>query len=123
MGGDSSKMEGEDFSCQHYRRKSKFVTPCCDGLYRCRFCHDEEQSHTLRRDDVTMVECSQCGVSMMDMTDVWKIYDKEISETPMPEEYVDLYAAIQCRDCFKPSLSRFHILGMKCIECGSYNTV
>merc|ERR1711892_1609720 len=59
--GDSSKMEGEDFSCQHYRRKCKFVTPCCDGLYRCRFCHDEEQSHTLRRDDVTMVECSQCG--------------------------------------------------------------
>merc|ERR1719341_2631194 len=41
----------------------------------------------------------------------------------MPEEYLDPYAAIQCRDCFKPSLSRFHILGMKCIECGSYNTV
>lgn len=59
----------------------------------------------------------------MDMTDVWKIYDKEITETPMPDEYLDLYAAIQCRDCFKPSLSRFHILGMKCIECGSYNTV
>jgi len=244
--GDSSKMEGEDFSCPHYRRKCKFVTPCCDGLYRCRFCHDEEQDHTLRRDDVTQVECSACGerqgvvescrkcglrfgkyfcfdcklyddedkqqfhctgcgicrvggrsnyfhchrcdmclpnhlegahkcvekvsrsncpvcqedihtsripsqippcnhlihktcfdemlsnghyacplcgVSMMDMTDVWKIYDKEISETPMPEEYLDLYAAIQCRDCFKPSLSRFHILGMKCIECGSFNTV
>jgi len=244
--GDPSKMEGEDFSCKHYKRKCKFVTPCCDGLYRCRFCHDEEQDHTLRRDDVTQVECSQCGerqsvqancqkcglqfgqyfcfdcklyddedkqqfhctgcgicrvggrenyfhchrcdmclpnhlqgahkcvekvsrsncpvcqedihtsripsqippcnhlihktcfdemlsnghyacplcgVSMMDMTDVWKIYDKEISETPMPDEYLDLYAAIQCRDCFKPSLSRFHILGMKCIECGSYNTV
>lgn len=59
----------------------------------------------------------------MDMTDVWKIYDKEITETPMPDEYQELYAAIQCRDCFKPSLSRFHILGMKCIECGSYNTV
>jgi len=239
-------MEADEFSCQHYRRKCKFVTPCCDGLYRCRFCHDEEQNHTLRRDDVTQVECSQCGerqpvqancqkcglqfgqyfcfdcklyddedkqqfhcsgcgicrvggrsnyfhchrcdmclpnhlegahkcvekvsrsncpvcqedihtsripsqippcnhlihktcfdemlsnghyacplcgVSMMDMTDVWKIYDKEITETPMPDEYQELYAAIQCRDCFKPSLSRFHILGMKCIECGSYNTV
>jgi len=222
------------------------VTPCCDGLYRCRFCHDEEQGHTLRREDVTRIECSQCGqqqdvreyclqcnlkfgqyfcydcklyddedkkqfhcsgcgicrvggrenyfhchrcdmclpnhlenkhkcvekvsrincpvcqedihtsripsqippcnhlihktcfedmlsnghyacpvcgVSMMDMKDVWKIYDKEISETPMPEEYLNLLAAIQCRDCFKPSLSQFHILGMKCDKCGSYNTV
>ena len=35
-------------------------TPCCDGLYRCRFCPDEEQQHTLRRDDVTRVECSEC---------------------------------------------------------------
>jgi len=60
---------------------------------------------------------------MMNMTDVWKIYDKEISETPMPSEYQDLYANIQCRDCLKPSLSIFHILGLKCVECGSYNTV
>jgi len=235
-----------EFQCQHYRRKCKFVTPCCNGLYRCRFCHDEEENHTLRRDDVSMVECSQCemrqevrencsncglkfgqyfcfdcklyddedkqqfhctgcgicrvggrdnyfhchrcdmclpnhlqgahkcvekvsrsncpvcqedihtsripsqippcnhlihktcfdemltnghyacpvcGVSMMDMTDVWKIYDREIVETPMPNEYLDMCAAIQCRDCSKPSLSLFHILGMKCGECGSYNTV
>ena len=55
--------------------------------------------------------CPICGVSMMNMTDVWKIYDKEISETPMPVEYEDLYANIQCRDCLKPSLTLFHILG------------
>jgi hypothetical protein len=60
---------------------------------------------------------------MMDMTDVWTLYDREINETPMPTEYVDLFAAIHCRDCFKPSLCRFHVLGMKCVECGSYNTV
>ena len=39
-----------------------FQTPCCESLYRCRFCHDEEQDHTLRRDDVTEIECSQCGL-------------------------------------------------------------
>jgi len=243
---DEKEVEEDKFRCKHYQRKCKFVTPCCDGLYRCRFCHDEEQNHTLRRDDVTQVECSECGhrqgvretceecglkfgkyfcfdcklyddedkqqfhcdgcgicrvggrdnyfhcdrcdmclpnhlqnkhkcveqvsrsncpvcmedihtsripsqippcnhlihktcfeemlsaghyacpvcgVSMMDMTDVWKIYDKEIEETPMPADYVDLCAAIQCRDCSKPSLSKFHVLGMKCVHCGSYNTV
>lgn len=67
--------------------------------------------------------CPLCGVSMMNMTDVWKIYDKEISETPMPKEYQDLYANIQCRDCLKTSLTIFHILGLKCGECGGYNTV
>ena len=39
-----------------------FQTPCCESLYRCRFCHDEEQDHTLRRDDVTEIVCSQCGL-------------------------------------------------------------
>jgi len=236
----------DDYRCKHYKRKCKFVTPCCDGLYRCRFCHDEEQDHTLRRDDVTQVECSRCnhrqevretcrkcglkfgeyfcyecklyddedkqqfhctgcgicrvggrenyfhcdrcdmclpnhlenkhkcvekvsrsncpvcmedihtsripsqippcnhlihktcfeemlssghyacpvcGVSMMDMTDVWKLYDKEIQETPMPSEYEDMYAAIQCKDCSNSSLAKFHVLGMKCGACGGYNTV
>merc|ERR1712123_324511 len=58
-----TELEGgevDDFRCKHYKRKCKFVTPCCDGLYRCRFCHDEEQTHTLRREDVNEVECSQC---------------------------------------------------------------
>jgi len=238
--------EEQRYRCPHYKRKCQFVTPCCDGLYRCRFCHDEEENHTLRRDDVSLVECSHCGVrqgvrencqnchlkfgqyfcfdcklyddedkqqfhcsgcgicrvggrdnyfhchrcdmclpnhlkdnhkcvekvsrsncpvcqedihtsripsqippcnhlihktcfdemltnghyacpvcgvSMMDMADVWKIYDREISETPMPSEYIGLHAAIQCRDCFKPGHALFHILGMKCEDCGSYNTV
>jgi len=238
--------EAEKFSCPHYKRKCKFVTPCCNGVYRCRFCHDEEQKHPLKREDVTMVECSQCGErqgvtascsncglqfgkyfcfecklyddedrqqfhcegcgicrvggrsnyfhchrcdmclpnnlegkhkcvekvsrsncpvcqedihtsripsqippcnhlihktcfddmlsnghyacpvcgrSMIAMTEIWKIYDKEIEDTPMPDDYAELFARIQCRDCFESSLSTFHILGIKCGECGSYNTV
>jgi len=242
----SEETDESKYQCKHYKRKCQFVTPCCDNLYRCRFCHDEEQDHTLKRDDVKEIECSNCGlrqpvqqscpqcgtvfgkyfcyecklyddedkqqfhcdgcgicrvggrskyfhcdkcdmclpnhlknahkcvekvsrsncpvcqedihtsripsqippcnhlihktcfdemisnghyacpicgVSMMNMTDVWKIYDKEISETPMPEEYQDLHANIQCRDCLKTSLTIFHILGLKCGECGGYNTV
>lgn len=98
----------------HTSRIPSQIPPCNHLIHKT--CFDEMLSNG-------HYACPLCGVSMMDMTDVWKIYDKEISETPMPEEYHDLYAAIQCRDCFKPSLSRFHILGMKCIECGSFNTV
>merc|ERR1719323_430806 len=60
---------------------------------------------------------------MMNMSDVWRIYDQEIAETPMPEEYSDLLASITCRDCSKQSLTPFHVLGLRCAECGSYNTV
>ena len=66
----------------------------------------------------------------MDMSDVWKIYDREISETPMPSiylqsciwiwyqhafpgEYQNMACAVQCRDCLKEGLGKFHILGMK----------
>jgi len=241
-----SQDPDQNFRCQHYRRKCQFVTPCCNRVYRCRFCHDEEQNHPLRREDVNMVECSACGtrqgvteycsncgikfgmyfcyecklyddedkqqfhckgcgicrvggrenyfhchrcdmclpnhlegahkcvekvsrgncpvcqedihtsripsqippcnhlihkncfdemlsnghyacpvcgVSMIDMKEIWKIYDKDIEETPMPEEYRHLFAKIKCRDCLQTSLSSFHILGIKCTSCGSYNTV
>ena len=55
--------------------------------------------------------CPTCGVSMMNMADVWKIYDQEIAETPMPEEYSDLLTSITCKDCSKQSLTPFHVLG------------
>jgi RING finger/CHY zinc finger protein 1 len=235
------------YHCAHYRRKCKFVTPCCNRVYRCRFCHDEEQpNHTLKREDVTVVECSECGerqtvrescvkceikfgqyfchecklyddeekdqfhcegcgicrvggranyfhchrcdmclpnhlqgahkcvekvsrsncpvcqedihtsripsqippcnhlihkncfdemlsnghyacptcgASMIPMSDIWKMYDKEIEETPLPENMVNLFVNISCKDCTKSTLTPFHILGNKCADCGSYNTV
>ena len=55
--------------------------------------------------------CPVCGVSMMNMADVRRIYDQEIAETPMPEEYSDLLANITCRDCSKQSFTPFHVLG------------
>jgi len=243
---EDNSDDNEDYFCAHYHRKCKFVTPCCNGVYRCRFCHDEEQDHALKREDVTVVECCKCGerqgvtefcqkcnlkfgkyfcyecklyddedkqqfhcqgcgicrvggrdnyfhchrcdmclpnhlqgahkcvekvsrsncpvcqedihtsripsqippcnhlihkncfdemlsnghyacpvcgVSMINMNEIWKIYDQDIEDTPMPEDYYNLYAHIQCRDCSQSSLSIFHILGIKCVECGSYNTV
>lgn len=30
---------------------------------------------------------------------------------------------VNCRDCHKESETNFHVIGFKCSECGSYNTV
>merc|ERR1712154_472518 len=59
---------------------------------------------------------------MQDMATVWERIDREVAATPMPREYADLYRNIFCRDCNKSSVSLFHIVGMKCGECESYNT-
>ncbi|XP_068759446.1 RING finger and CHY zinc finger domain-containing protein 1-like [Montipora capricornis] len=66
--------------------------------------------------------CPICNRSMVDMRRAWRMLDNEISRTPMPEEYNNFYVKILCRDCNKESKIRFHVVGLKCAECGSYNT-
>jgi len=53
---------------------------------------------------------------------VWEHYDNEIQMTPMPQEYKDYEAEILCKDCQKYSLVPYHVIGLKCSSCGSYNT-
>nr|CAB3265498.1 RING finger and CHY zinc finger domain-containing protein 1 [Phallusia mammillata] len=66
--------------------------------------------------------CAICGVSVVSMKEQWKMLDTEIEHTPMPEEYSNIKQWILCKDCHKVSEVKFHILGLKCQPCGSYNT-
>lgn len=66
--------------------------------------------------------CPICNKSMIDMSRMWRQLDQEILRTPMPADYNNFNVTILCRDCHKESKVRFHILGLKCMECGSYNT-
>lgn len=52
----------------------------------------------------------------------WEMMDKEIAQSPMPTEYQDATVKIICNDCQAHCTVSFHVLGMKCCECGSYNT-
>ncbi|XP_066589689.1 RING finger and CHY zinc finger domain-containing protein 1 [Prorops nasuta] len=235
----------EDYGCAHYKRKSKFVTPCCNKVYTCRFCHDEEEAHTVNRKEVTELicvlcdtrqpvqatcqychcrfgkytclecnlfddedrnqyhcdgcgicrvggrekffhcavcnmclplqlqnghkcvenvshancpvcledihtsripcyipncghllhrpcfeellrsgyyACPTCQVSLLDMSDLWSFLDKEVFEMPMPWRYRECKADILCKDCHEESTVQFHVVGLKCLNCGSYNT-
>lgn len=66
--------------------------------------------------------CPMCGKSTVCMTEHWKHLDNEIANTPMPAEYENVLKWILCKDCQAASSVKFHVLGMKCAECGSYNT-
>ncbi|KAF7398726.1 hypothetical protein HZH68_007272 [Vespula germanica] len=242
---ESTATSEDDYGCEHYKRKSKFVTPCCNKVYTCRFCHDEQETHTVNRKEVTELicvlcdtrqpvqatcqkchchfgkytclecnlfddedknqyhcdgcgicrvggrdrffhcakcnmclpiqlqnghtcvenvshancpvcledihtsripchipgcghllhrtcfeellhyghyACPTCQVSLLDMTDLWRFLDMEVSLTPMPEEYRDYKADILCKDCHEESTVKYHVVGLKCLNCGSYNT-
>ncbi|KAK9945508.1 hypothetical protein M0R45_011021 [Rubus argutus] len=65
--------------------------------------------------------CPLCFKSLINMTRFWNILDLEIAATPMPEEY-QYEVTILCNDCVTTCSVAFHILGLKCTNCSSYNT-
>lgn len=56
------------------------------------------------------------------MTEVWETMDQQIAQQTMPQEFANATAHILCNDCEKKSNVSFHFFGLKCAECGSYNT-
>lgn len=50
--------------CEHYSRKCKVVSPCCNKEYSCRLCHDNDVDklckHKFDRKSVKEVVCNSC---------------------------------------------------------------
>ncbi|XP_064440671.1 RING finger and CHY zinc finger domain-containing protein 1 isoform X5 [Mirounga angustirostris] len=46
--------------CEHYDRGCLLKAPCCDKLYTCRLCHDNNEDHQLDRFKVKEVQCINC---------------------------------------------------------------
>uniref|UniRef100_A0A8C5MXX3 RING finger and CHY zinc finger domain-containing protein 1 n=1 Tax=Leptobrachium leishanense TaxID=445787 RepID=A0A8C5MXX3_9ANUR len=66
--------------------------------------------------------CPLCMRSVLDMSDQWQLLDDEVARTPMPLDYQNMMVEILCNDCSTRSTAPFHVLGMKCESCNSYNT-
>uniref|UniRef100_A0A8B9SLH1 Ring finger and CHY zinc finger domain containing 1 n=1 Tax=Anas platyrhynchos TaxID=8839 RepID=A0A8B9SLH1_ANAPL len=66
--------------------------------------------------------CPLCMHSALDMRRYWRQLDDEVAQTPMPTEYQNMMVEILCNDCNARSTVQFHLLGMKCTNCESYNT-
>ncbi|XP_048450212.1 RING finger and CHY zinc finger domain-containing protein 1 isoform X1 [Rhincodon typus] len=66
--------------------------------------------------------CPLCMQSAVDMTKYWEELDLEIAQTAMPSDYQNMIVKIMCNDCQLHSTTPFHVLGLKCSGCGSYNT-
>ncbi|KAM9087210.1 RING finger and CHY zinc finger domain-containing protein 1 isoform 1-T1 [Megaptera novaeangliae] len=96
----------------HTSRIVAHVLPCGHLLHRT--CYEEMLKEGYR--------CPLCMHSALDMTRYWRQLDDEVAHTPMPSEYQNMTVDILCNDCNGKSTVQFHILGMKCNICESYNT-
>lgn len=56
------------------------------------------------------------------MDESWTRMDNWISRHPMPHIFNETSVSILCNDCEVKGETKFHYLGMKCGDCGSYNT-
>lgn len=66
--------------------------------------------------------CPLCKKSIEDMGTYWEKLDAAIRMQPMPEAYANTQSAIYCQDCGKSGKVKYHFVGLKCGNCGSYNT-
>lgn len=67
-------------------------------------------------------KCPTCARTIINMAAQFRILDSEIEATPMPEPFNEWKSIIICNDCSAKSSIPFHVLGLKCENCGSYNT-
>lgn len=67
-------------------------------------------------------KCPLCSCSIVETDELNKLIDIEVLNTPMPEIYKDVDVNILCNDCHKENKIKYHIIGQKCSDCGSYNT-
>eukprot|EP01086_Lenisia_limosa_P002763 TRINITY_DN16777_c0_g1_i1.p1 TRINITY_DN16777_c0_g1~~TRINITY_DN16777_c0_g1_i1.p1 ORF type:complete len:298 (-),score=26.06 TRINITY_DN16777_c0_g1_i1:24-917(-) len=66
--------------------------------------------------------CPLCRKEVADLTGYYEALDREIEQQPMPEVFQGSEVKVLCSKCLRQSWTAFHFVGLKCQECGSYNT-
>ena len=89
-----------------------YMDPCGHAIHQ--HCFDEYVKHSYK--------CPNCSVSVINMEREFRILSQEIQEYRLPEPYCYWKCKVHCNDCRKKSMVDYHILGLCCQHCGSYNT-
>lgn len=67
-------------------------------------------------------KCPICFKSIIDTSAIFRAIDNEVAREILPSELRDLRVDILCNDCRARSRVPFHVAGLKCQTCHSYNT-
>lgn len=77
-------------------------------------CYDEMVKHSYK--------CPICKKTIVNVETQFRLLDQEISQLPLPAPYNSWRCIISCNDCKGKSNAPYHVLGLKCKYCKSYNT-
>ncbi|AAD55300.1 Similar to gb/AF049930 PGP237-11 from Petunia x hybrida and contains a PF/00097 Zinc (RING) finger domain [Arabidopsis thaliana] len=128
------------FGCNHYKRNCKLLAPCCDKLFTCIRCHDEEADHSVDRKQITKMMCMKClliqpiGANCSNTSckssmgkyfcKICKLYDDErkIYHCPYCNLCrvgkglgIDYFHCMKCNACMSRTLVE-HVCREKCLE-------
>lgn len=92
---------------------SKVVFMKCGHLIH-QACYDELSKHSYK--------CPICKKTVVNVETQFRILDQEIRQLPLPLPYSSWRCIISCNDCKGKSNVAYHVLGLKCKYCHSYNT-
>ncbi|OWY48885.1 CHY zinc finger-like protein [Alternaria alternata] len=93
--------------CKNSRRRSTTAQTVASA--------DEEKAWTAYK-------CPICKKSAVCMDLQWQKLTQAIEGQPMPEQFANTRAVVQCNDCSAKSSVKYHWLGNQCGTCDSYNT-
>jgi RING finger/CHY zinc finger protein 1 len=65
--------------------------------------------------------CPECSCSVVDMESYFQLLREERDSTPMPAGTSVLTNYI-CKDCHHQGSRAFHVVGLECENCSSFNT-
>ncbi|CAR65438.1 DEHA2B02948p [Debaryomyces hansenii CBS767] len=77
-------------------------------------CYDELSKHSYK--------CPVCKKTVVNVETQFRILDQEIRQSPLPSPYNLWRCIISCNDCKGKSNVPYHVVGLKCKYCKSYNT-
>ncbi|ODV81740.1 uncharacterized protein CANTADRAFT_24568 [Suhomyces tanzawaensis NRRL Y-17324] len=77
-------------------------------------CYDELIKHSYK--------CPLCKKTVVNAETQFRILDQEILQSPLPAPYSNWRCIVGCNDCKGKSNVGYHVLGLKCKYCKSYNT-
>lgn len=78
-------------------------------------CYEDHSKHSYK--------CPTCQKTVLNMEAQFRVLDMEISLQPLPQPYCQWTCVVSCNDCNAKSSCSYHVLGLKCDNCKSYNTV
>lgn len=66
--------------------------------------------------------CPICSKSILNTSALFRMIDEEVRCEVLPPELANKVVKIVCQDCRLKSQTKYHLAGLKCETCGSYNT-